>query len=414
MNSSTEEMAVRRQVGTKIRELRLAAEMTAVTLARQAGLSQGQLSKIETGKAAISIAALTELCRVLGRPLSYLFQKEAEIPRVLGTMTTVAGPESRGTAWFAEEVARRSRGRLSLVPLKANVLGTQTRQAAMLREGLIDLFIEDLPAFRDLVPALDLLSLPYVFRDAAEQAAFLQSGDFHRWVRQPLIEQGVRPINRRWNWRRGLEWVILATRPITHPDQVRGLRVRIFESALLAKFWESLGARPVVIPWPRVRRAWLRGEVDLLPTHKAHLYPLGFCRRGRFVSCLNDVAPVLMVAVNEARHACLPPALQAGLAEACDEAGDFFSAEVARAEPENETANVRRYGVSYLDVDPQPWIDASRRVAEALIAEAPTARTLWEAIKSAPGRPRPILLSSRGAHAQSCCHSAAPRDEGSL
>jgi len=67
-------------------------------------LSQGQLSKIETGKAALSIGALTSLCQILGRPLSYLFQKDEEIPRVLGTMTTVAGPESRGLAWFAGEV----------------------------------------------------------------------------------------------------------------------------------------------------------------------------------------------------------------------------------------------------------------------------------------------------------------------
>ncbi|MEE4608764.1 MAG: TRAP transporter substrate-binding protein DctP [Desulfobacteraceae bacterium] len=382
MNLSTEEIAVRRQVGAKIRELRLAAGRTAVALARQAGLSQGQLSKIETGKAALSIAALTDLCRVLDRPLSYLFQKEAEIPRVLGTMTTVAGPENRGTAWFAEQVARRSQGRLSLVPLKATLLGTQTRQATMLREGFIDLFIEDLPAFRELVPALDLLSLPYVFKDESRLAAFLQSAAFEHLVRQRLIHQGVRPINRRWNWRRGLEWVILATRPITHPDQVRGLRVRIFESALLAEFWKQLGAHPVVIPWPRVRRAWLRGEVDLLPTHKAHLYPLGFCRRGRFVTRLDDVPPVLMVAVNEARYGSLPPALQTALVEACDEAGDFFSAEVARAEPENEAANMRRHAVSYLNVDPRPWIDASRSASAALIAKTPRLRPLWEAMES--------------------------------
>jgi TRAP-type C4-dicarboxylate transport system substrate-binding protein len=379
MNPSTEEKTVRRQVGARVRELRQAASLTAVALARQAGLSQGQLSKIETGKAALSIGALTALCRILNRPLSYLFQKEVEIPRVLGTMTTVAGPESRGTAWFAEQVARRSQGRLSLVPLKATVLGTQTRQAAMLKDGFIDLFIEDLPAFRDLVPALDLLSLPYLFRDEIRLAAFLRSEAFQRLVRQPLIDQGVRPINRRWNWRRGLEWVILATRPITHPEQVRGLRVRIYESAMLAEFWKRLGARPVVIPWPRVRRAWLRGEVDLLPTHKAHLYPLGFCRRGRFVTRLGDLAPVLMVAVNEARHACLPPALQTALADACDEAGDYFSLEVARAEPDNEAANMRRYGVSYLTVDPRPWIDASRHATETLIAAVPQARALWEA-----------------------------------
>ena len=154
------EKAVQGRIGVKIRELRVAAGLTAVELARQAGLSQGQISKIETGKAALSIGALTSLCQILGRPLSYLFQKDEEIPRVLGTMTTVAGPESRGLAWFANEVRSRTGGRLSLVPLQATLLCPQTRQSAMLKDGFLDLFIEDLPAFRDLAPAMGLRPLP--------------------------------------------------------------------------------------------------------------------------------------------------------------------------------------------------------------------------------------------------------------
>ncbi len=379
------EKAVQERIGAKIRELRIAAGLTAVELSRQAALSQSQLSKIETGKAALSISALTGLCQILGRPLSYLFQKDAEIPRVLGTMTTVAGPESRGLAWFASEVKNRTGGRLSLVPLQATLLGPQTRQSAMLKDGMLDLFIEDLPAFRDLSPALDLMSLPYIFDSTAHQRAFLDSAEFDLDVRQTLLREGVCPINSRWNWQRGLERVILSTRPIIHPDQVKGSKVRIFESPLLARFWEEMGAKPVVIPWPKLRRAWLGGEVDLLPTHKAHLYPLGFCRRGRFVTLLGDVSPQLMVAVNETRYNCLPPGVQTSLVAACDAAGEFFSREVVRAEAENEPANMRRYGATYLKVDIRPWQIASRRITEKLMTEWPEARKMWEAIQRMKG-----------------------------
>ncbi|MDO9111072.1 MAG: helix-turn-helix transcriptional regulator, partial [Desulfatirhabdiaceae bacterium] len=110
MADDMKEQGVQGRIGAKIRELRIAAGLTAVELALRAGLSQSQISKIETGKAALSIASLTSLCQILGRPLSYLFQKDAEIPRILGTMTTVAGPESRGLAWFADEVRRLTGG----------------------------------------------------------------------------------------------------------------------------------------------------------------------------------------------------------------------------------------------------------------------------------------------------------------
>ncbi|MFZ3046168.1 MAG: TRAP transporter substrate-binding protein DctP [Desulfatirhabdiaceae bacterium] len=379
------EQAIQGRIGRKLRELRTVAGLTAVELALQAGLSQSQISKIETGKAALSISSLTILCQILGRPISYLFQKDEEIPRVLGTMTTVAGPESRGLAWFATEVYRLSNGRLSLVPLQATLLGSQIHQTAMLKEGFLDLFIEDLPAFRELAPALDLLSLPYVFHSTDHQTAFLQSTGFDQMIRQELMLQGIRPINSRWNWRRGQEWVILATRPIIHPDQVKGLKVRIFESPILAHFWKELGAEPVVIPWPKVRRAWLRGEVDLLPTHKTHLYPLGFCRRGRFVTLLGDVSPQLMVAVNEARYNCLPPGIQTALVDSCDAAGEFFSAEVVRSEAENEQINMRRYGVTYLKVDLKPWQTAAGRITRALIPEWPAVRMMWDTIQQIKG-----------------------------
>ncbi len=190
MVDDMKEQAVQGRIGAKIRELRIAAGLTAVELALRAGLSQSQISKIETGKAALSIASLTSLCQILGRPLSYLFQKDEEIPRILGTMTTVAGPESRGLTWFADEVRRRTGGRLSVVPLQATLLGPQTRQSAMLKEGLLDLFIEDLPAFRDLAPALDLLSLPYIFNSTEHKSAFLHSPQFDQNVRQNAAPTG--------------------------------------------------------------------------------------------------------------------------------------------------------------------------------------------------------------------------------
>jgi transcriptional regulator with XRE-family HTH domain len=57
------EKPVQQRVGAHVRELRQAAGITAVVLAGRAGLSQGQLSKIENNKAALSVKTLTRLFR---------------------------------------------------------------------------------------------------------------------------------------------------------------------------------------------------------------------------------------------------------------------------------------------------------------------------------------------------------------
>lgn len=376
-----EEKEVRLTVGFRIRELRKSLGLTAVDLGSLTGVSQSQLSKIENGKVPISIAALTSLSRILDRPLSYFFQKEEEIPRVLGTMTTVAGPESRGVEWFAREVSRRSRGTMSLIPLRATILGSAPSQVEMLRQGVIDVFIEELIFYHHFSEAVKVASLPYAFNSDAHLMNFLQSEFFEKAVHQPLLEHRIKIINQRWNWRRGLERVLVSQKPITHPRELEGLRVRIFDAPILARFWEAFGARPVVVPWPRVRKAWDRGEFDILPTHKAHLYPLGFCRRGRFVTLLGDVAPALAVAVNEQKYTALPPAAQDRLKEACDDAGDHFSELIRQAETENEAVNMAENEAVYLAVDLAPWRKKSLEVIDRLARSGHLERDVWEAVR---------------------------------
>ena len=241
MDVSDQEKIIQRLVGSKIRELRRAAGIRSMELAELSGLSQGQVSKIENGKATISINALSRLCQVLDRPLSYLFQSQEEIPRVMGTLNTVGGPERRGMIRFAEEVFKRSNGSMSLIPLKASQLYPAGDQVEQLRQGVIDIFIDNLKYFSNPAPGVETLCLPYCF-DSREHALAFMGGDFfENRVRKNLINSGIRLLNHRWNWWRGLEWVMVSNRPIVTPDQIKGVRVRVEDIPVSADFWAAMG-----------------------------------------------------------------------------------------------------------------------------------------------------------------------------
>jgi transcriptional regulator with XRE-family HTH domain len=128
------EQRIQRRVGARVRELRQAAGITAMVLAGQAGLSQGQLSKIENGKAKLSVKTLARLCRIFDRPVGHLFQSFDEMPRVLGTLNTVKGPENEGIQWFAEEVRKLSGGNLQLIPLRPSQIGSAVAQVDQLMD----------------------------------------------------------------------------------------------------------------------------------------------------------------------------------------------------------------------------------------------------------------------------------------
>jgi len=379
------ESEVQRTVGLRIRELRLSLGLTTTELAARVEVSQGQISKIETGKATLSVAVLNRLCQVLDRPLSYLFQSDSEIPRVLGTMTTVVGPESRAQSWFARKVKELSQGRMSLVPLRAGSLDPTMDPIEQLRQGLIDLFIEELAVFHEFAPAVTVVSFPFSFRSESHQRAFLEGDFFRTSVRRPLLESNIRLLNRRWNWLRGIQRVLVSREPILTPDQVKGKRVRIIGSDLWRRFWEEMGAEPVEIPWTEVKTAWREGRFDVLPTHKTHLYPVGLCEFGRYVTLLDSIRPNLAVAMNELKHATLPPDIQKALVDACTEAGDHFTAEVERSEEENEARNLAEYGAVYLKVDLTPWQKAAAGIRKSLTAAGRFPPEWWAAVDRSAG-----------------------------
>jgi len=357
---------IQKNVGIKIRELRKAEKMNAIDLASKADISQGQLSKIETGKTNVSIKNLARLCHILGQPLNYLFQTEDKSTAVRQRIIAVAGLENQGLHWFGREVGINTNGTVTLDSLGTLQFGPAVDQIDLILDGTVDLFIESLDEFYRIAPALKQLSLPYCFRDEQQRQAFLASPYFRKNVTEILLKKGIRFLNPNWNWIRGLEWVLVSRRPICTPEDVKGLKVRIFDCEHLRIFWEEMGAIPVVVPWSKVRKAISSGKVDVLPTSKAFVYQNGFCSNARYVTVLGDIPSIMGVFITETKFSSFSPEVQHALERACDSAGNIFSLNLFHIEKKNERLNMSRYKAAYLKVDLSPWWLAVSRIRKKL------------------------------------------------
>jgi TRAP-type C4-dicarboxylate transport system substrate-binding protein len=250
-----------------------------------------------------------------------------------------------------------------------------------LREGQIDLLIESIALYQDLAPALRFLSIPYSFHDEAHLERYLASPAFTSLALAPLKRQGIRFVNPQWNWRRGVEWSLAANRPVMEPREVSGLRVRVPDGEAQAAVWQALGATPVAVPWPEVKAALARGEIDAVATHKAHLYPLGFCKYARYVTLLGDVCPVVGVAMNDALWSRLPFEMQKHVGAACLSAGELFTRGIVVAERENEQQNLLHHNAIYLRVPIQPWRKAIDQARHAMLEQRLLPADAWRTIE---------------------------------
>ncbi|MDZ7759573.1 MAG: TRAP transporter substrate-binding protein DctP [Desulfovermiculus sp.] len=380
MNFTDQEALIQKNAGNRIRQVRRAKKISSTKLAFLAGISQGYISKIENGKAALQISVLSRLSQILERPVEYFLKSSNEQPRIIGSLITVAGPESQAINWLAQEISRLTDKRLMFIPLQSSQLGSGSDQIQQLLNGEIDLFIEDLSRFHQLCPDFDIFSLPYVFDNETHLKSFINENYFHKIMLKSLHDSGIIFVNPNWNWRRGVEWVLVAKRPIPDPEGIRGLRVRVHDSKVQAAFWKELGAVPVSIPWVETKDAMQAGKIDVLPTHKSHVYPLKFCDLFKHVTLLGDLSPVLGIAINNSVYQLLLPDIQNSVAEACYNGGEYFSKVIREAEEINQALNMEQLNATYTQGNIFKWRQAASQAGKSLKRSGLLCSDIFEAI----------------------------------
>jgi len=386
IDKMAQETLIQKGVGKRIQQLRKDQKLNAVALAEKSGISQGQLSKIENGKATISIKTLAAICRVLNHPVSDLFQNKnntqtSQHPMTI--VTAIAGLEHQGLHWFEREISRYTNGAMTLNTLGTIQFGPVSEQIDLLLNGEIDLFVEELVHFDRIAPKLKQFNLPYCFASQEKRLAFLRGDYFKKNVTNVLLDKGIRCLNPTWNWSRGLERVIISNQPIITPGDLRGLRVRIYKSEILKKFWEKLGAIPVFVPYAEIQQAIDSGKVDAVPLSKELLYRQKLCRNARFVTNLGDLDRIMGIFISEKKYLSFSPEIQHSLKNACDSAGEIFSTNVELAEGKNESLNMSCFGAVYLKVNLEPWRLETLRIRRELMAEKRLSRTAWDAMENA-------------------------------
>ena len=374
-------VGINETVGRRIKEARKALRLNLDELAGRIGMSVGQLSKIENGKAVSSIPSLVRLGGELQRPVGYFLQTDAEIPRCLGTLVPAWDTEARALERFAELVNQKTVGALSIAVFSASQLGPATGQVEGLINGLIDIFVENLSFFGKYVEAARVISLPFCFDGEGHQQSFVRSELFDREIRRALLDYQVELLP--LNWRRGPTLVVIAREPVWSPDDLRGRKVRCSESEVLIKYLELFGAKPVVVPWAEVYDCFSTGRFDAMITNLSHVVSMRFTRIAKYVSILNYRPLDLSFAMNAQRYRMLIPSFQAALMEAAATAGQFCS-ELLDATAKQVTTLSEEDNAFFSTVPTAPWRDQSRAVIREIERQGYWPKGFFEQIHALP------------------------------
>jgi tripartite ATP-independent transporter DctP family solute receptor len=150
--------------------------------------------------------------------------------------------------FMARLVEERTAGRHRIRVFHSRQLGEEKDTIEQTRVGAIDLNRTNVAPIGSLIPAANVLALPFLFRsfdhlhkvlDHAIGDEILASSQRHGFVGLTFYDSGSRSI---YN----------SVRPIRTLADMKGLRIRVQQAELMVEMIKALGAEPVELPYGQV------------------------------------------------------------------------------------------------------------------------------------------------------------------
>jgi tripartite ATP-independent transporter DctP family solute receptor len=167
-------------------------------------------------------------------------------------------PTVQALRFMGHVVSERSNGRHQIKVFHSRQLGEEKETLEQTRAGAIDLNRTNVALIGNIVPSVNVLAMPFLFRsiehmqrvlDGPIGAEILNSFEPHGFVGLAFFDSGARSIYNN-------------VRPVRSLADVRGLRIRVQQSEQMSQMIRSLGAEPVELPYGQVLTGLMTKLID--------------------------------------------------------------------------------------------------------------------------------------------------------
>ena len=247
---------------------------------------------------------------------------------------------------FAEVVKQKTNGELEIKVFANGTLygGDPSAGVKQLAGGSLDMLLNATSLYATFNPKFTAIAVPYLFDGTDQLRAYLDS-DLGEELRTDLSKIGIVGVDL---WSRPLRQITNSKRPITGPDDLKGLKLRVPNNPLWVKFFGAMGAAPTPMAFSEVYNALQLGVVDgqenpvNVPV-SARLYEVQ-----KYLTISNHIADAWVLGMNPRRYQALPEKYKTALAEAARETEDWkakndaadIAASIATLEKNGMTTNV--------------------------------------------------------------------------
>lgn len=161
---------------------------------------------------------------------------------------------------FSELVAERSNGTIVINVFPNDTLagGNATKGIEYLAVGGADMGAYATSVLAGLEPKLSVATIPWALT-TYKQARLVIDGTGGEYYSKMLAQKGITYLG---SFHNGFRQLTNSKRPVTKPEDLKGLKLRVPGGDVYMDFFKALGANPTAMSWSEVFTAIQQGTID--------------------------------------------------------------------------------------------------------------------------------------------------------
>ena len=315
-----------------------------------------------TGSAAGSTAASTGLAAASGSAAAAT--GDAEYSMIAGTTTPDAHPYNLGLVKMGELINEKTNGAVKLDVFGNSQLGGERDLIEGLQLGSVQVTCVStapLSGFTDMFLVFDL---PFIF-ETTEQARAVMDSEVGEQILHSVDEQGL--VGLAW-FENGFRNVTNNVKPVTVPDDLKGIKIRTMENPIHMAAFKVMGADPTPMAMGDVFTALQQGTIDAEENPVPIVETNKFYEVQKYISMTGHLFSPAPVFIGKDYFESLPAEYQDAIKEAADEATPYQREQI---DEQNVSGleSLKSNGMEANEVEKAPFQDATKSVYDEYVKE---------------------------------------------
>ncbi len=269
-------------------------------------------------------------------------------------------PVHQAMEFMAKRTAELSDGKLTIEVYPAEQLGSEQQCVELLQIGSLAITKVSAAVMESFTDDYKVFGLPYIFR-SKEHSFKVMDGEIGKELLLSTQDKWIRGL---CYYDAGSRSFYTKSKPITHPDDLAGMKIRVMRSITAVEMTKALGGSPTPISWGELYTALQSGVVDGAENNPPSLYTSRHYEVCKFYSLDEHTTIPDVLVFSQVIWDKLSPQEQAWIQQAADESAVLQRKLWAESEKKS-LEEVQKAGVKINYPDKAPFIEKVQPLLES-------------------------------------------------